>query len=35
MDHTLDVKTMTRYEIKPDTDSEFKELDFSATWQKL
>ena len=35
MDHTLDVKPMNRYKIKPDTGREFKELHFSITPQKL
>ena len=35
MNHTLDVKAMNRYKSKPDTDREFKELDFGATPQKL
>ena len=35
MDHTLDVKAVNRYKIKPDTGSEFKELDFGITPQKL
>ena len=35
MDHTLDVKAMNRYKIKPDTGREFKELDFGITPQKL
>ena len=34
MDDTLDVKAMNRYKIKPDTDREFKELDFGITPQK-
>ena len=35
MDHILDVKAVNRYKIKPDTGSEFKELDFGITPQKL
>ena len=35
MNHTLDVKGMNRYKSKPDTDREFKELDFGTTPQKL
>ena len=35
MNHTLDVKAMNRYKSKPDTDREFKELDFGVTPQKL
>ena len=35
MNHTLDVKVMNRYKSKPDTDREFKELDFGVTQQKL
>ena len=35
MDHTLDVKAMNRYKIKPDMGREFKELDFCITPQKL
>ena len=35
MDHTLDVKAVNRYKIKPDTGREFKELDFDITPQKL
>ena len=35
MNHTLDVKAMNRYKSKPDSDREFKELDFGATPQKL
>ena len=35
MDHTLDVKAMNRYKIKPDMGREFKELDFGITPQKL
>ena len=35
MNHTLDVKSMNRYKSKPDTDREFKELDFGATPQKF
>ena len=33
MDHTLDVKAMKRYKIKPDMGREFKELDFGITPQ--
>ena len=36
MNHTLDVKAVNKYKHKPDTyDSEFKELDFGITPQKL
>ena len=35
MNHTLDVKAMNRFKSKPDTDREFKELDFDSTLQKL
>ena len=35
MNHTLDVKTVNRHKSKPDTEREFKELDFGATPQKL
>ena len=28
MNHTLDVKAMNRFKSKPDSDREFKELDF-------
>ena len=35
MNYTSDVKAVNRYKSKPDTDREFKELDFSATPQKL
>ena len=35
MNHTLDVKTVNRHKINPDTGREFKELDFSITPQKL
>ena len=35
MDHTLDVKAVNRYKIKPDMGREFKELDFGITPQKL
>ena len=35
MDHTLDVKAVNRYKIKPDMGREFKELDFDITPQKL
>ena len=35
MDHTLGVKAMNRYKIKPDMGREFKELDFGITPQKL
>ena len=35
MNHTLDVKAMNRHKFKPDTDIEFKELDFGITPQKL
>ena len=35
MYHTLDVKAMNRFKIKPDMGREFKELDFGITPQKL
>ena len=35
MDHTLDVKAVNRYKIKPDMGREFKELDFGITPLKL
>ena len=35
MDHTLDVKAVNRYKIKPNMGREFKELDFGITPQKL
>ena len=35
MNHTLDVKAMNRYKIKPGTGREFKELDFGTTPRKL
>ena len=35
MNHTLDVKAVDRYKSKPDTDREFKKLDFGVTPQKL
>ena len=35
MNHTLDVEAINRYKSKPDTDREFKQLDFGATLQKL
>ena len=35
MDHTLDVKAVNRYKIKPDMGREFKELNFGITPQKL
>ena len=35
MNHTLDVKAVNRHKSKPDTEREFKELDFGATAQKL
>ena len=35
MDHTLDVKAMNKYKIKPDMGREFKELDFGIAPQKL
>ena len=31
MNHTLDVKAVNRYKSRPDTDREFKELDFGVT----
>ena len=33
MDHSLDVKAMNRYKIRPDTGREFKELDFGIAPQ--
>ena len=36
MNHTLDIKAVDKYKYRPNTDNrEFKELDFSATPQKL
>ena len=35
MNHALDVKAMNRYKSRPNTDREFKELDFGVTPQKL
>ena len=35
MNHTLNVKAVNRYKIKPDTEREFKELDFGPIPQKL
>ena len=35
MNHTLDVKAVNKYKIKPNTGGEFKELDFGLTPQKL
>ena len=35
MNHTLDVKGVNRYKSKPNTDKEFKELDFGVTPKKL
>ena len=35
MNHTLDAKAVNRYKSKPDTDREFKELDFGVTPQTL
>ena len=35
MNHTLDVKAMNKYKLKPNIDREFKELDFGTTPQKL
>ena len=35
MNHTLDVKALNRHKSKPNTEREFKELDFGATPQKL
>ena len=35
MNHILDFKAVNRYKSKPDTDREFKELDFGATLQKV
>ena len=35
MDYTLNVKAMNKYKSKPNTEREFKELDFGTTPQKL
>ena len=35
MKHMLDVKAVNKYKSKPNTDKEFKELDFGTTPQKL
>ena len=35
MNHTLDVTAVNRYKSKPNTNREFKELDFGAAPQKL
>ena len=35
MNHTLDVKAVNRHKSRPNTEREFKELDFGATPQKL
>ena len=35
MDHTLNVIAVNRYKVKPDTEREFKELDFGSIPQKL
>ena len=35
MNHTLNVKAVNRYKIKPDMEREFKELDFGSILQKL
>ena len=35
MNHTLNVKAVNRYKVKPDTEREFKELDFGLILQKL
>ena len=34
MDHTLNVKVVNRYKVKPDMEREFKELDFGSILQK-
>ena len=35
MNHTLNVKAVKRYKVKPGTEREFKELDFGSIPQKL
>ena len=35
MNHTLNVKAVNRYKVKPDMEREFKELDFGSIPQKL
>ena len=35
MNHTLNVKAVNRYKVKPDMGREFKELDLGLTPQKL
>ena len=35
MNHTLNVKVVNRYKVKPDTEREFKELDFHLIPHKL
>ena len=35
MNHTLNVKVVNRYKVKPDTEREFKEIDFGSIMQKL
>ena len=35
MNHTLNVKPVNRYKVKPDTGEEFRELDFGAVPQNL
>ena len=35
MNYTLNVKTVNRYKVKPDTEREFKELDFGSILQIL
>ena len=35
MNHTLNVKAVNRYKVKPDIEREFKELDFGSIPQKL
>ena len=35
MNHTLDVKAVNKHKSRPNTDREFKELDFGATSQKV
>ena len=35
MNHTLNVKALNRYKVKPDAKREFKELDFGSIPQKL
>ena len=35
MNHTLNVKAVNRYKVKPDMEREFKELDFGSIPQRL